>query len=436
MQPLRVHPNQRFLATADGHPFFWLGDTAWELFHRLTRPEISHYLQTRTKQGFNLIQAVLLPELHGLTEANRLGQLPFLSLQTLEPNRAYFDFVEDVLQEAQGLGLYMALLPTWADKLTPDWGAGPVIFTLNNLEQAQQYGAYLGKRFAGFPNVVWMLGGDRPAIYSPQRKVQDRVEADSTDLRPIWRSLAQGIRDGGAAQLLTHHPDGGPLTARALHHESWHELTLFQSGHWQRFSPVWDWLEEHFLRQPLKPALDAEPCYEDHGVNPWHKDWTAAEGYFRADDVRLQIYRGIFAGGCGVTYGHQSVWQFVNPELYAPLAHPDVLLWRTALERPAALQMLYLRRLFESLPFAELRPDHTLLEPNTQAWALSNQSTALVYAQDSFVLRLNHFAQAQWFSPTTGAYRPAQAQQLKYTLPNGVFDAVLILSNETGNVIF
>lgn len=32
---LRVSSNNRFLETSDGKPFFWLGDTAWELFHRL-----------------------------------------------------------------------------------------------------------------------------------------------------------------------------------------------------------------------------------------------------------------------------------------------------------------------------------------------------------------------------------------------------------------
>ena len=36
---LKVSENQRFLVYADGKPFFWLGDTAWELFHRLNREE-------------------------------------------------------------------------------------------------------------------------------------------------------------------------------------------------------------------------------------------------------------------------------------------------------------------------------------------------------------------------------------------------------------
>jgi hypothetical protein len=34
---LKVSENRHFLVTDEGEPFFWLGDTAWELFHRLSR---------------------------------------------------------------------------------------------------------------------------------------------------------------------------------------------------------------------------------------------------------------------------------------------------------------------------------------------------------------------------------------------------------------
>jgi hypothetical protein len=37
---LRVAANQRYLEYDDGTPFFYLGDTAWELFHRLNREEV------------------------------------------------------------------------------------------------------------------------------------------------------------------------------------------------------------------------------------------------------------------------------------------------------------------------------------------------------------------------------------------------------------
>ena len=49
---LRVSDNKRFLVYQDGTPFFYLGDTAWELFHRLNREEAERYLKNRASQGF------------------------------------------------------------------------------------------------------------------------------------------------------------------------------------------------------------------------------------------------------------------------------------------------------------------------------------------------------------------------------------------------
>ena len=70
---LRVSENRRFLQTDDGKPFFWLGDTAWELFHRLTREEAEMYLKNRAEKGFTVIQAVALAELDGLHDPNPYG---------------------------------------------------------------------------------------------------------------------------------------------------------------------------------------------------------------------------------------------------------------------------------------------------------------------------------------------------------------------------
>ena len=65
---LRVSENRRFLVHEDGRPFFYLGDTAWELFHRLDREEAERYLQDRARKGFTVVQAVALAELDGLTD--------------------------------------------------------------------------------------------------------------------------------------------------------------------------------------------------------------------------------------------------------------------------------------------------------------------------------------------------------------------------------
>ena len=68
---IKVSDNHRFLTSQDGKPFFWLGDTDWELFHRLTREEAEEFLEIRKQQGFNVIHAVALAEFEGLTKPNR-----------------------------------------------------------------------------------------------------------------------------------------------------------------------------------------------------------------------------------------------------------------------------------------------------------------------------------------------------------------------------
>ena len=76
MRQLRVSDNQRFLVYEDGRPFFYLGDTAWELFHRLDRDEADAYLEDRAAKRFTVIQAVVLAERDGLTVPNPYGHLP------------------------------------------------------------------------------------------------------------------------------------------------------------------------------------------------------------------------------------------------------------------------------------------------------------------------------------------------------------------------
>ena len=66
----------RYLAWEDGEPFFYLGDTAWEIFHRLSREEMEHYFAQRARQGYTVVQGVALAEFEGLTVPNAYGRLP------------------------------------------------------------------------------------------------------------------------------------------------------------------------------------------------------------------------------------------------------------------------------------------------------------------------------------------------------------------------
>ena len=157
-----VHPEGHYLAGDDGSPFFWLGDTAWQLIQSTTRPECSYYLHTRARQGFTVIQTVVLAEFGGVKQPTALGLVPFKYNDPKLPNYDFFDRVVQIVDEAAQYGLYVALLPSWGDKLTAPWGEGPRLFRNDNLGEAEQYGRYLAGKLKDRTNVLWVLGGDRP----------------------------------------------------------------------------------------------------------------------------------------------------------------------------------------------------------------------------------------------------------------------------------
>ena len=83
---LKVSGNNRFLVYEDGKPFFYLGDTAWELFHRLNREEADAYLTDRARKNFTVIQAVAIGELDGHMAGNAYGHLPLVDLDPARPD--------------------------------------------------------------------------------------------------------------------------------------------------------------------------------------------------------------------------------------------------------------------------------------------------------------------------------------------------------------
>ena len=103
---LHVSSNGHYLSYEDGTPFFWLGDTGWELFHRLKLAEIATYLDNRKQKGFNVIQAAVLAEFDGLRKPNQYGDLPLENLDPTTPNEKYFQLVDTVVKLASSKELY------------------------------------------------------------------------------------------------------------------------------------------------------------------------------------------------------------------------------------------------------------------------------------------------------------------------------------------
>ena len=133
-----ISDNHRYLLK-NGKSFYWLGDTGWELFHRLNKDEVKEYFKKRSEQGFTVIQAVVLAEINGLDSPNANGDKPLINDDPTKPNEAYFKFVDYVVDKANDYNLNIAMLPTWGDKIFKDrWGTGPEIFNTTN---AKIYGS-------------------------------------------------------------------------------------------------------------------------------------------------------------------------------------------------------------------------------------------------------------------------------------------------------
>lgn len=419
-----VDASKSYLVTQkDGKPFFWLADTGWELFHRLDREEAIHYLNTRQKQGFNVIMAVALAELNGIRQPNRYDDVPFKNVQTLEWNTTpgdnpanceeydYWDHVDFVIREAAKRNIYIGLLPTWGDKVAYNWGDGPMVFN-NNPDAAYTYAKKLAERYKDQWNIAWILGGDRAATYER--------EGQQHDDRPVWRAMANAIRDVyGKDVFIAYHP-GWPETSAYLQNEEWLSINALQSGHGSRTAEPWKTIANDLKKMPHRPVMDLEPCYEDHPVNPWDNKWTRAErGYFDDYDVRARIYRGVFAGGAGAVYGHHQIWQFLdtirNPAIWVG---DTIIGWRTALTAKAANHIHHLKDLMLSHPDFNRTEDNSLVVSD-QGYdytniiiATRNQkgSYAMVYLPqpNEVKINLNKLAKgnksASWFNPVTGNY--------------------------------
>jgi hypothetical protein len=392
--PLRVSDNRRFLVHSDGAPFFWLGDTAWELFHRLSRPETHQYLENRRAKRFTVIQAVVLAELDGLEAPNAYGEVPLINRDPLRPNEKYFTHVDWVVKEADEMGLYIGMLPTWGNKVSKgSWEkTAPIIF---NPENAKAYGRWIGRRYRNERNIIWILGGDR----------------NPRGAEPVWRAMAEGVREADRHHLLTYHPNGQASSSDALGDDDWLAFNMIQSGHLAHNFPNFEFVERDYSRQPVKPVLDGENRYEDHPVN-----WKPKElGYFDEYDVRQAAYWAVLAGAFGHTYGCHPIWQMLAPGR-EPIGFARNN-WVDALDMPGASSLRHLRALVESRPALSRVPDQGLLADNPpagidHAQASRGDGYAFIYvpAGRPAIVNLYRFpwknSKVWWFDPKSGGARP------------------------------
>jgi hypothetical protein len=397
--PLEVASGGRYLE-AGGKPFFWLGDTAWLLLSRMSREDTETYLETRRRQGFNVIQVMVLhtPQMTSLGGAPALIEGDPARPRVTpgkDPARPgeydFWDHLDWVVKRSAENGIYVALVPAWGE--LADKG-------VLNQTNAATYGRFLAERYGDDPNVVWLNGGDT------------RAEMRTA----VWEKLGIAIKRHDARHLMTYHPIGRTASSWQFHEAPWLDFNMVQSGHRSyaqegpsaRAEDNWRYIAEDWARTPAKPTIDGEPSYENipHGLHePRQPRWGA-------DDVRRYAWWAVMAGAFGHTYGENSVMQMLVPGRDEP-NFEAVLPWREAIHAVGATQMGHVRALIEARPMLERAPDQLLIRDNGVRYdrVLASRGRgyafAYTYTGRPFTMRLGAISgervTASWYSPRDGS---------------------------------
>jgi hypothetical protein len=203
---LRVSPNNKNLLNGES-PFYWLGDTAWDLFQRLNEEEAQVYLRNRKEKGFNVIQSVLINFAY---EGDKISYQQIENKDILNvihvQNKCYWDHVERIVDSASELGIYFALLPTWGRIVKNGY---------LNRSNASTYVNFLINRFKHKKNIIWLLGGD----------IRGDLHFD------LWNTLGIALKYAMPDTLIGYHPFGRTSSSYWFSECSWLDFNMFQSGH-------------------------------------------------------------------------------------------------------------------------------------------------------------------------------------------------------------
>lgn len=400
MSKLQISDNGHYFKTEDGKPFFWLGDTGWLTFKKLTREEIKIYFEDRKQKGYNVIQIMTL---HDIDMANVYGDSALVNKDVSKTlvtkgnnfeNPEEYDFwdhVDYALDVAEENDLYLGLVPVWG---TPVAG-GKV-----SIEQATAYATFLGDRFKDRKNIIWLDGGDT-------------FGNENTEL---WKAIGNILKTKQPQNLVTFHPRGRTDSSDDFHNEEWLDFNMFQSGH-RRYDQDdternygednYKFVKVDFNLKPFKPTLDGEPSYE--GIPQGLHD--TLQPLWNDNDLRRYGFWSVFAGGAGFTYGHNAVMQMhgINDKNGA---YGNKKYWVDALKDPGAVQMIHLKNLMLEYPYFDRVPDESLVANQGEKYdyiaATRGEDYALLYTYNGRTISVNMAkingseVNAAWYDPKNG----------------------------------
>ena len=378
--PIRVAKDHHHFEHADGSPFFWMADAAWNAPRLSSTRDWIIYTQARAGQNFSAVQW------SAASGPDAKNHSAFTGRSRIAIDPAYFQALDAKVDLMNRAGLLSVIAPLWGNEnVTDDLPE----------EQISLLIRYLNARWGAY-DVAWLLTvpDGRSARWL---RIGREVFADSTHAPVI---LFPGELNSGFDEFRK---------------EKWIDAFGFglgqnmnsDSGKWLVSGP----LSRESANQPARPFINVLPPMENG---------LAAQSQTRinADDVRRIAWSSLLlTPSAGVSYGAQDVatWNATRQS--------KLPTWQVSLFLPGAKQMSQIPTGIESLEWWTLHPAPKSVatqpgnnNPNRYIANAENdaKNLSLTYIPqertlDLYLEALPSAPVIQWLNPRTGKKSAAVA---------------------------
>uniref|UniRef100_UPI0032177AEE DUF5060 domain-containing protein n=1 Tax=uncultured Draconibacterium sp. TaxID=1573823 RepID=UPI0032177AEE len=386
---VKTEASKRYFSYNDGSPFFYLGDTHWNMPVN-TLENFKTIVDKRVEQGFTVIQSEPIGAGYNLQDGVTEGDLHFFS--KLDERFKYI--------AAKGLVHANAQL-----FFVAELGSNRNIYTDEYLEKLCRYWV---ARYSAFP-VMWTTAQECDNDFYRERGDHDFFDASTNP----WKLVAGYINK--------YDPYKHPLSAH-MEHTSFTiaSQSAFRDlpGHtW--FAPQWS---------PIRNGLLNFDIPKDFWLNGQEKPVVNYEGFYdhlwtNEFGARMQGWTAFLNGMFGHGYGAIDIWLYNSTY---DMDKPSILhgitvtvadkqtKWTESLEFKSAYQMGYMREFFNAIDWWKLTPrfDDADWYRNDGAWyslATINSDVYVVYFYNNINKKTgtlknmeNTAYSVQWFNPVTG----------------------------------
>jgi len=394
--PLKLSDNKRYLLDNTGKPFLVKEFSAWGLIQALSENDEAAFLDSIKQKGFNTVITSILsnaPSQMGGSPPYWQGVSPLnVKWDFSTPNEVYFEHVDRFFKMAEQKGFFVMALPVylgykgdpsqgWWDELTDKH---------NDTLKMRKYGEYIGRRYIGSKNIMWVAGGDNNAegvIFAYENNMIQGLR--SIDKEHLWSGHFDMNQD---VIWSTDHPRFGKMMdIDGLY--VWTESVLFERG------PHYKTELEQYKKGKMIMQLDISyehdaPHFADNENHQW---------------IRRKIYDGLLSGCAGTSFSSGEIGNY-------SLSFKN---WKPLMSTEGMIQVAHCFRLFESLPWQKFVPDETndvILSGRGEFGALdyicaartSDSSHYVMYIPrgQAFIINARKlsgkYMRMHWFNPRTG----------------------------------